>query len=360
MTEDELVKFAERVFVIANAADKSRDAVTRTTLRARRQAPFFTIEARQAAALRLEREIGVLEVRRPCEPGTWTPRVELARELGVTSVRLGRWLDRGRVPQDFMHVYAGWAARKADAELQLIVRRAKLIDLIEQARTPQYQEGAASGVRRLAVQAPDIKTSERRTESEDQSGYMWTLNVEQWTTWPLVERLGEWARTRRHPKGFIVGRYWLVTALASVYAHQLRSSRRLKGRLKSPGGFRQFAKQSDAAIARELSIKVPISSRTVTHGGLERAARLFHEMLTIEHCDQELVFIHGMVIRNWRQRNAEEKANYRARLFDQAVREMDEKAKKDARRVEAARKGIRKKVTERVKKSRAVKGSRKP
>jgi hypothetical protein len=339
-----LEAYAQELYRRAHRFESERDPIVRAELERRRRAPVFATAARVAAVRSLTRALRQLERRRPCEKGNWSPRAELARELGITSVRLGRWIAAGHVPADFMPRVSEWAADQAERELRRIAERGQVEALIEQAKVPAFAHTLPGAPRKFAARAPDLRTHEGRTESEEQSGYQWVLRVEGWSTFELVERLYEWARTRRRPPGMSQsGRWWIVTALCTIYHPHGRGSG--PGRPKSPGAIRQFESATDRQRGRDLSLGVPVSSRTVKHGGIERAAKLFRESMTIEHCEQEQVFVHGLIVRNWRDRSETERRNYRQRVAarlanEAALRELGREKRRATKRAAARKKAL--------------------
>lgn len=334
-----LLTFAEQLYGMAHRAERARDATAREALERRRRAPVYAPAARVAVMGSLRRALADLERRRPCEPGTWSPRASLAGELGISSARLGRWLAVGMVPQEFMERAVSWAQARAEAEVRRIGEQGHVERLLEMAKKPAYAHTLPGAPRRFAHRAPDLQTHEGRTESEEQSGYQWVLRVEQWSTFELIDRWVMWAATRERPVGMRgLGRWWIVTALCSIYHPRGRKA----GKLKSPGARRQFNRAGDKAIGSDLSINVPVSSRSVRSGGLERAVRLFAVNLLAEHCEQDQIFVHGLIVRNWRDRTDRERKNYRqrvsARLFNEAALAKLARDKRRAEKRAAAKK----------------------
>lgn len=338
------MQLAAELFRRAHQQEQSRPDEVKREIERRRRRPAFNIEARKAAVLALKRALGELERRRPCEPGTWSPRASLAQELGVTSVRLGRWLRAGNVPEDSMVEVSAWAEARAELQIRQMAEQGHVEALIESAKRPQVAHTLPGAPKKFAARAPGLKTSEGRTESEEQSGYMWTRRVERWSSFPLIDELCEWAASRRRPSGMLVGRFWIVTALCTIYHPRGRRP----GKTKSPGAIRQFERKADRERGKDLSLGVPVSSRTIKRGGLERAVRLFREAMTIEHCEHDQVFVHGVLVRNWRIRSSDEQANYRRRVNarlanEQALaerkREQARAKKREAARKKALRRG---------------------
>lgn len=330
--------FAQELFRRAHENAVARDPEVQAELERRRKRPRFAMEARVAAAQSLARALADLERRRPCEPGTWSPRTELAGELGVTSVRLGRWLTAGHVPEESMPAVSEWLQLRAEAELRAIAERGHVEALIEQAKKPAYAHTLPGAPRKFAAKAPDLKSTEGRTESEEQSGYQWVRRVERWSTFELIDEWCAWAASRRRPPGMLLGKFWIVTALCSIYHPQGRRP----GKTKSPGAIRQFERRTDRQRGNDLSLGVPVSSRMVRRGGLARAVKLFREAMTIEHCEHEQLFVHAVLVRNWRHRTDRERANYRERvrqrLANEAALERQKKERQRAKNREAARK----------------------
>lgn len=333
-----MLSFASELLRRAHAAEQTRPAEVKRELERRRKRPVFSLEARRAAALSLGRALGELERRRACEPGTWSPRASLAGELGVTSVRLGRWLAAGHVPEAFMVEVSAWAEARAEQQIRVIAEQGHVEALIESAKKPQVAHTLPGASKRFAARAPDLFTHEGRTESEEQSGYQWVRRIERWSTFKLIDELCDWAVTRQRPAGLMAGRYWIVTALCSIYHPRGRRP----GKTKSPGAIRQFERKTDRQRGNDLSLGVPVSSRMVKRGGLERAVRLFREAITIEHCEHDHVFVHALIVRNWRHRTETERANYRrrvsARIANEQALEQQRKDKQRVKKREAARK----------------------
>jgi transposase-like protein len=334
-SERDLEDFAAQLYARADVVSRTRDPGARAELERRRKLPTYAEAAKVAAAQYLRLVVSELEGRRPCEPGTWSPRSGLARELGVSSVRLGRWLERGRVPSEFMPQYATWAEERAQREIRRIREQAQIEELIQAAKKPELQHtlSGSDAKAKQKARAPDLKTGEFRTESEQQSGYQWVLRVEKWCSFELIDAMVAWAEARRRPKGqeFSQSRNWIVTALCNIYD---RASGNRKGR-KSPGAFREFSGARQKERGTHLQLNVPVSSRTVKTGGLARAVRLFRDEMTIEHCDNEYVFVAGLIVRNWRWRTDAERKNYRDRVqarldneFELAKRALTKKAAK--------------------------------
>jgi hypothetical protein len=330
-------RFAAELLRRAHENETARDPQVLAELRRRRSRPSYAPAARRAAAEGLARALRELERRRPCEAGTWSPRAALAEELGVTSVRLGRWLAAGSVPEESMPAVSEWATLRAEAELRSLAEQGHVEALIEQAKKPAYAHTLPGAPRQFAARAPDLKTTEGRTESEEQSGYQWVRRVERWSTFELIDEWCRWAGSRRRPPGMLLGKFWIVTALCSIYHPRGRRP----GKTKSPGAIRQFERQTDRQRGRDLSLGVPVSSRMVRRGGLERAVKLFREAIMIEHCEHDQLFVHAVLVRNWRHRTDTERSNYRRRVQQRLLNEQalaaQKKQRARAQKREAAR-----------------------
>lgn len=344
-SDGELEDFAAALYARADVASRERDPAARAHLQAKRHAPVYAPAAMTAAAASLERALGELGARRACEKGTWSPRAELARQLGVTSVRLGRWLAAGRVPGDSMPAFSEWAEQRATESMKRMAERGHVEQLLAEARRPEPMRvltGAdARAPRKMKVRAPDIASGERLTQSEEQAGYVWQKRVERWLGFSLVSELYEWARTRRRLPGSLPARNWIVTALCSIY----HPGGRKPGRKKSPGAIREFGTAAQRQRGNDLSINVPVSSYGVERGGLERAAKLFREALTVEACDEPDVFVHAVIVRNWRNRTESERKNYRERLHarldaERRQAERGAEAKRAEKRLAAKKKAL--------------------
>jgi hypothetical protein len=331
-------RLASELLARAHDNEQARSEEAKAELARRRKLPVYSLAARQAMAVSLRAALGELERRKRCEPGTWSPRASLAGELGVTSVRIGRWLASGSVPEDSMPEASSWAEARAERQLRQMAEQGHVEALIEQAKTPAYAHTLPGAPRQFAARAPDMKTKDRRTESEAQSGYQWDRRVERWSSFELIDELCAWAASRKRPAGMLVGRFWIVTALCTIYHPRGRRP----GKTKSPGAIRQFERKTDRERGRDLSLGVPVSSRTVKRGGLERAVRLFRESITIEHCEHDQVFVHGILVRNWRIRSSRDQANYRhrvqARLLNEQALQAQKKERQRMKKREAARK----------------------
>jgi hypothetical protein len=205
-----------------------------------------------AAVAGLVLALGQLEERAECAVGSWTPRAELARELGITSVRLGRWLARGSVPSSMMSVVGEWAERRAEAELLRMRNEQLAHDLIQRAKVPGKAHALPGMLPRQSVRAPDIISHEGPYENIDNVGYKWDRRVEEWSSFQLISKLGKWAASRVVPPKYKLGRltFWIVTALVSIYdpPDSLRGNderRQRRRRTKSPGAYRQFEHRHD-------------------------------------------------------------------------------------------------------------------
>lgn len=345
-SEERLTKFAEALYARADRVSKSRSATERDVLAAKRREPVYSADARVAIVERLRRALAELEGQRACERGTWTPRSALARELGVTSVRLGRWLAAGRVPPESMEAVNDWAQQRAEAELRKISIQARLEELIQASKRPGAAPSLGGAKQKPAARAPDMKTEEGDVDSAKQSGYQWVLRIEEWSSFELIERMCQWARSRKRREHLArPARRWIVTAFLSKYespdSEQRRPWRRGK---RSPGAYRQFEEPRDREIGRRLQLGAVASSGLVerSEGGLEVAVERFQSAMTSEHCDHELVFVHSVLVRNWRVRGADERKARRerqnAKFWNERALDEQRKAAEAAKVREAARK----------------------
>jgi hypothetical protein len=339
-SDERLLRYASELYRRAHGQAEERTQDEREELERRRRRPAYSLEARRAAVEGLRRALAELERRRPCEPGTWSPRSALAQELGVTSVRLGRWLAAGSVPEESMPRASEWAMARAELQLRSIAEQGHVEALIEQAKSPAYAHTLPGAPRKFAAKAPDLKTTEGRTESEEQSGYQWVRRVERWSTFELIDELCAWAGSRKRPAGMLLGKFWIVTALCTIYHPRGRRP----GKTKSPGAIRQFERATDRQRGQNLSLGVPVSSRMVRRGGLERAVKLFRENITIEHCEHDHIFVHAILVRNWRHRTETERANYRRRVQQRLSNERALAAQKKERALAKKREAARKKA----------------
>lgn len=333
--------FANQLLTVAHESEQRRRA--NPELRAlveRRRALAeldYPLVARQAIVAVIESALGELEERRACAYGSWTPRAEVAREIGVSSVRLGRWLARGRVPVSQMPAVNDWAQRRVERALMRQERQQKVEDLIQRAKRPALAHGLPGAPKAQAARAPDLQDAQGPYQSADSVGYKWDKRVEEFSSFALINQLTQWALGRRVPESARVGRakLWIVTALVSIYdppdslaAKDERRQRRR--RTRSPGAFRQFERKVDKQqLGRDIMLGAVVSSRTVRRGGLERAVRLWRENMVTETCENELVFVHALIIRNWRSRGERE----RERFIERERREWEARhAAEEARR----------------------------
>jgi hypothetical protein len=344
-SEARLVSFAERLYRTARERE-SRPLEVQTELERRRKAPVYSEKARRAAARQLGRALSELEGRRPCERGTWSPRLELAQRFGIRSRRLGRWIESGTVPAEFMPAVMGWAHEEAERALRRIAEQGHVEALIDEARSPAYAH-AVGGVRKRAPRVPDMKTGAHVVDNDSESGYAWTLRAEAWTTFERIGRWRAWALSRRRPARDLAGpaRFWSVTAMCSIYAPQGRAT--TGGRTPSgvnikryPGKIRQFERGQDRQRGRDLHLNVPVSSGRLSRGGLARAVELFVQALTVEHCEFDQIYVHYVIVRNWRQRTpAQRSARYhtwKAKMEAETARiERARKAKRRRQRSQA-------------------------
>lgn len=327
-SEERLVELASRLMrsAVASEARRRANPALEAVLQRRRQqaAVVYTPAARAAALGPIRQALRELEARSACAIGSWTPRAELARALGVSSVRLGRWLAAGQVPTAMMPLVSEWAMRRVEQELTRMARMQLVQDLIGRAKRPALAHGLPGAPKAQAARAPDLSDHSGPFQSADNVGYQWVRRVEEFAEFSLISRLERWALSRKLPPSAKLGRakLWIVTAICSIYdppdslaAKDERRQRRRRS--KSPGAFRQFERKVDKnQVGRDLMLGAAISSRTVRRGGLERAVRLWLENMVIETCENELVFIHGLIVRNWRRRGDRERAAYVKRDFE--------------------------------------------
>jgi len=321
-SEARLVALAQKLVVVATESEKRRRAKPelQAMLERRRQqaSVVYTNEARAAALAPIRAALGELEARAACAIGSWTPRAELARELGVSSGRVRRWLEAGRVPAAMMPIVSEWAARRIEQQLMRMARQELVGDLIQRAKRPALSHGLPGAPKAQAARAPDIRDGQGRFENADTVGYRWDRRVEEFATFELISKLEKWALSRVVPPNARIGRakLWVVTALCSIYdppdslapKDERRQRRR---RSKSPGAFRQFERKVDKQqMGRDIMLGAAVSSRTIRRGGIERAVRLWLENMVTETCENELVFIHALIIRNWRRRGDTERDRY--------------------------------------------------
>lgn len=305
-------RFATELYARAVEAERVRRIHPgRVDLMARRRAlakMTFAAEARERALLPIRARLEELEDRRGCVAGSWTPRAELARELGVSSVRLGRWLERGRVPLENMPDVLAWAQARIDEQLLRAEKQAGIERLIALAKRPGYEHTFGRGDAKPAARAPDLHDQQYEIDNRDVRGFMWEKRAEAFSTMALIGDLERWALGVRVPSHVHLGRArnWVVTALCSIY------KRRQGGR--SPGPQRHFGAQQDPHnFSRDLQIGAAVSSTTIRRGGLGRAVRLWKAEMIAEHCESEIVFVHGLIIRHWRRRSDGERRAFERR-----------------------------------------------
>lgn len=316
-----------QLLAVAVDSEKRRrlNPAQQAVLERRRQqaAVVYSDAARAAALLPIAEALRELQARSACAIGSWTPRAELARELGVSSVRLGRWIASGHVPTAMMPLVSEWAARRIEQQLQRMARMQLVEDLIGRAKRPTLAHGLPGAPKAQAARAPDIHNHSGVFQSAVNVGYQWVRRVEEFSTFELIGKLEKWALTRTLPPTAKIGRakLWIVTAICSIYdppdslaAKDERRQRRRRS--KSPGAFRQFERKVDRQqMGRDLMLGAAISSRTVRRGGLERTVRLWLDNMITETCENELVFVHALIIRNWRRRGDSERDAYVKREF---------------------------------------------
>lgn len=350
-----LERFAQELWQRQQAATEQRDPVTgewvsrrspseRAALERLRNRPRYADAARSAAVQRLRIELRRLERRRPCEKKTWSPRVALARQLGVTSIRLARWLASGRVPESYMPEYDVWAQTAQAQEETRQREQGEAQHLIELARKPGWSHSLRGVPARPARRTPDVRTGEGLFESQQNSGYEWRLRAEAWCTFERIEEWCDWAGSRRRPalKQARPAPYWIITALVTVLHGRNRR------RLKSPGGFRQFGAGSKRSLSNRLEIGGVVSTATLKRGGLPRAVRLFRAEMTAEFCEFETMWVHGILVRNWRRRGDLEQEAYRGRANARALAAHKQREQADARRKAKARRLARERAQKRT------------
>jgi len=343
-SEERLTRFAERLYATSRERE-TRPLEVQTELERRRQAPVYSEKARRAAARQLGRALGELEGRRPCEKGNWSPRVELAQRFGVRSRRLGRWIESGLVPSEFMPAVMGWAHEEAERALRRMAERGHVEALIDEARSPgqAHQLRGRSGKR--APRVPDLKSGEHVVDNDNESGYAWRLRAETWSTFERIAHWRDWALSRRRPARDLAGpaRFWSVMAMCTIYAPKGRSI--TGGRTASgvsikryEGMIRQFERGPDRQRGRDLHLNVSVSSGRRPRGGLAYAVRLFVHAITAEHCEFDQVYVHYILVRNWRQRTAAQKSaryhTWKAKMEQETAR--IERARKAKRRRQRA------------------------
>lgn len=333
-SEPELVAFANALYVRAHSAETSRSPGARAELQRRRRQPAYEPEAQVAAAKRLAGELRALRRRRELADGRWSPERELARALDVRTDRLRRWLAKGRVPAAYMAEFDRWAQESAEEQMRSMREQGQVETLLAAAKKPGWAPRLPGSERRRARATPDVRNEHGRVEGESYVGYAWNLRVEAWFSYEGLARWCDWALSlerRDLPRHARAHRLWIVTALTSVL---LRPG--VKGP-KSPGGYRHFGKRSQQAMAARLQIGTPISSGRVERGGLEEAVRRFRAEFDETASLGHRIFVHGIVVRNWRVRSASEQASYRERREDELEREREERAELQAERRRSAR-----------------------
>lgn len=336
--------FASSLYARAVEAERQRRLHPgRQQLMARRRqlaAIVYAPEARERALLPIFARLAELEDRRGCTPGSWTPRAELARELGISSVRLGRWIERGRVPTENMADVLDWAQRRIDEQLIQAQKRGAIERLLEEAKRPGWEpQLSGSREKKPAQRAPDLHDGEHEIDNRDARGYNWIRRVESFSSMAMIAELETWALSVRVPRRVHLGkaRLWVVTALCSIY------KRRAGGR--SPGARRSFGRDP-YELGRDLQIGAAVSSTTIRRGGLPRAVRLWKAEMIAEHCQSELVFVHGLIVRHWRRRADGERLAFDRRereLWRQRSKEHTERRKRSAKtkRAKARKKALR-------------------
>lgn len=336
--------------------------------RRRLQAAVVYSDSARALALRpIAEALRELEARSACAIGSWTPRAELARELGVSSVRLGRWMARGRVPVSMMPLVSEWASRRIEQQLQRMARMQLVEDLIARAKRPSLAHGLPGAPKAQAARSPDLRDHSGVFQSSINVGYQWVKRVEAFSTFELMGKLEKWALSRVLPPTAKIGRakLWIVTAICSIYdppdslaAKDERRQRRRRS--KSPGAYRQFERKVDhQQMGRDLMLGAAISSRTVRRGGLERAVRLWLENMIVETCENELVFIHGLIVRNWRTRGDRERSAYVKREFARWEKTHRAEERKRERERDRVRQSARQKALGRAGRTTPLRPSRK-
>jgi hypothetical protein len=332
-TEASLVRFAEELFERARVASESRTREARAALQRLRNRPQYAEAARTAAVARLRLELRRLERRRPCEKLSWSPRAALARQLGVTSIRLARWLASGKVPESYMPEFEAWAQTAQELEETRLREQGEAEHLITVARKPGWSHALPGVPARPARRTPDVRTGEGLFESQQNSGYEWRLHTETWCSFERIDQWCEWAGSRRRPaqRQSKPAPYWIVTALVTVLHGRNRR------RLKSPGGFRQFGAGSKRSLSNRLEIGGVVSSATIKRGGLARAVRLFRAEMTAEFCEFQTMWVHGILVRNWRRRGDIEQEAYRGRANARAYAEHKRREQLAQRRKAKAR-----------------------
>lgn len=353
---EKLEALAQKLVVIATESERRRrqnPALQQLIERRRAQAAIeYTDEARRAALDPVRAALREFEARAECAYGSWTARAELARELGISSGRLGRWLEAGRVPATMMPLVSEWAARRIEQQLAKMARQQVVEDLVQRAKRPALAHGLPGAAKTQAARAPDIRDHQGPYENADVVGYKWDRRVEAFASFELIGKLEKWALSRRPPPNARLGRakLWVVTALCSIYdppdslapKDERRQRRR---RSKSPGAYRQFERKVDKQqLGRDLMLGAAVSSRMVRRGGLERAVALWRANMVVETCENELVFIHGLIIRNWRRRGEPERDRYVKRDLERWEKRHRKEERAREREKRAVRQRARKKA----------------
>lgn len=335
-SEERALRFATELYATSHASDLKRSPGERRALAEALARPSYSHTALRKAAERLDREL-----RQRAREGRGSA-TELAAELGVASGKLRGWLRRGSVPERYMRDFDGWAQSRADEQFQERVEKERARELIEQAKQPGLAPRLTgeTGPRRRAKTAPNLKNDEGPAESDAHAGYVWQLRVEAWLTPKGLARLEAWARSRRRDmRNLRPAPRWCVTALGSVFLTGGSGGGPTKRRY--PGSTRHFGRVSDREFARRLELGNVWSSGTVKRAGLEVAVRRFHDDIAPQLASGDRIFIHGVIVRNWRVRTGREKADYRQRW--RARREIEQAAlrRKQERRKEQARESVR-------------------
>lgn len=339
------MRFAERLYATTRQRAHHRMPVRSESeqreLERRRALPVYALKARQVAADQLRRALHELQERKPCEKGSWSPRLELAREFSIRSRRLGRWLEAGQVPSEFMPQVSDWAEREAERKLRRLAEQGHVEGLIDAARESAWAHRLPGQGRRRAPRVAERKTGEHEVDNDSESGYAWELRVEKWSTFPLIEQWRDWALSRRRPKRPLAGPApcWSVTAMCSLYdpagrrtaQTQSRTGRRFRIYV---GKKREFgAKKDPQGRGNDLEFNVPVGSGRLGRGSLPYAVKLFVEAVTLEHCELDQIYVHYVIVRNWRQRTfAQRQARYASWKAKQDVALAQKKARRNAQR----------------------------
>lgn len=334
--EARLVRFATELYAQSHRADVRRSPAERRALERALDRPSYSPRAMTKAVARIRREL-----RRLARERGESRRLpsELAADLGATTGQLRGWLRRGRVPETHMRQFDAWAQARADEEFQAKVEKERAKELIQQAKEPALAPRLSGerGPRRRAARAPDVRTSEGEAESEAHAGYVWNLRVEAWLSPALIDKMARWALgRRRETKNRLPAPRWVVTALCSVLL-----SPGSKG-TKSPGGRRHFSRVSDRAFGSRLELGSVFGSGTVKRGGLEVAVSRFEDALTEQLGEPNRVWVHAVIVRNWRVRGEREREAYRERqrarwAAEQRVLELRQERRKARARRQVAR-----------------------